>query len=91
MHRRRVTRLSTRVLAIHVCRLWQSSVDGTVNNSIEAAGFGDYYMKWHVAQHDVYGETFCEKWEGADATQEVSVTSSNLGVPYAIIHNLLAI
>ncbi|POM74607.1 Pogo transposable element with KRAB domainlike putative [Phytophthora palmivora] len=46
----------------------------TVNNSIEAAGFGDDYVERHFAQHDVYGEKFCEKWENADATQEVVVT-----------------
>ncbi|POM61271.1 Pogo transposable element with KRAB domainlike [Phytophthora palmivora] len=52
----------------------------TVNISIGATGFGDDYMEWHVAQHDEYGEKFCEKWGDADATQEVSATSSNLGV-----------
>ncbi|POM81176.1 Hypothetical protein PHPALM_892 [Phytophthora palmivora] len=49
------------------------------------------YMEWHVVQHDVYDEKFCGKWGDADAIQEVSVTSSNLGVTYSKIRNLLEI
>ncbi|POM58666.1 Pogo transposable element with KRAB domainlike [Phytophthora palmivora] len=61
-----------------VRKSWRDTDSRTINNSIAAAGFGEDYMEWHVAQHDVYGEKFCEIWGDADATQEVSVTSSNL-------------
>ncbi|POM57482.1 Hypothetical protein PHPALM_38002 [Phytophthora palmivora] len=63
---------SVAVVCERVRTAWRDTDSRTVNNSIAFAGFADDNMERHVAQHDVYGEKFCEKWGDTDTTQEVS-------------------
>lgn len=30
--------------------------------SIGGGGFNNAYEKWHIAKHDVYGDSFCAEW-----------------------------
>lgn len=47
---------------MNVFYVWNLVDPTSIKNSINAAGFAENFIDWHIAKHDVYGARFCTAW-----------------------------
>ncbi len=45
---------------------WKRDNNSNIENSIKVAEFNEDPSKWHIYNHDVYGERFWVAWESTD-------------------------